>query len=117
MRTKRHCRPANWLSGGAGSCASTAGCSPGSNVSSVSSPAPTTASLSRLVMGTSWTAVHELEQQLLRALVAGGNLERRKRMLLGVGLPAALVVALRQIGVGRSAVDGVQRDDGTELAR
>ena len=87
MRTKRHCRPAKRSSAAAGSCASTRGCSAGTSVNSAEQQPTTAAAVSH-------GRLHQLEQQVLRALVARRDLERRQRLLLRLGALAALEVAL-----------------------
>ena len=94
MRTKRHCRPAKRSSGAAGSCASTRGCSAGISANRTASAATAAAALFT-------AAPDQLQQQILRALVARRDLERGERLLLGLGPLAGLEIALGEIGVGR----------------
>ena len=67
--------------------------------------------------GPSAPRVDQLEEQILGALVGGGDLERRERLFFRLGVLAGLQIALGEIGDRGRAIDRLQREDRAELAR
>src|SRR5258708_31938372 len=125
MRRKRHWSPASGPASGAsgpsGNCAPAGGCSTGTSVSSSAAASIQVGALftfvtPRLGDRSSRTRLGELQQQLLRALVAGRDLQRRERLLSRLGAPAAPEITLRQVGQGGRLIDRLERDHRAELA-
>src|SRR5262249_9548282 len=61
--------------------------------------------------------LRQLQQEILRALVRGGDFERRKRLTFRVVALASFEVTLGKVGVRDGGIDGLERDDRSELAR
>src|SRR3954468_470963 len=126
MRTKPHSRPAKRGSGAAGTGG---GCAVSSTLSSPfsaggvpsHSAAPSSASPAtpdaRFAMSVTRVAPYRIEQQLLCALEARRDLQRRQGFLLRRGAVAGQQVALAEVAVRRRLVGGPRLQRGAELAR
>src|SRR3954462_1082331 len=118
MRANVHWRPAKRTSGAAGVGG---GCGGGRRGGGRAAPPPATRRATRRHMragpprqsaraapsgARSWFPLDDVEQQLLCAPEAGGDLERGQRLLLGVGRPVREQIALAQVAVRGGLVGG-----------